>query len=81
MAKTQSDEDGVRPDPLLTVPEAARRLHISRSLMYELVRRGLLPIVHIGRAMRIRPEDVEALIGQPEGAPARTKGRRKRKET
>ncbi len=79
MSNIQSDEDAVHHDPLLTVGEAARRLHISRSFVYELVHRGLLPIVRIGRALRFRPEDVEALIGEREGAGPRPKGRRKRK--
>jgi excisionase family DNA binding protein len=39
---------------LITVPEAARRLAISRSYLYQYLQRGRLPSVHIGRARRIR---------------------------
>ncbi len=39
---------------VLTVPEAARLLRISRSLAYELVARGELPAIRLGRAIRIR---------------------------
>lgn len=38
---------------LLTVPEAAQLLQISRTLAYELVARGELPAVRLGRAIRI----------------------------
>lgn len=41
-------------DPLLlTVPETARLLRISRNLAYELVARGELPAVRFGRVIRI----------------------------
>ena len=42
---------------LLTVPEAAKMLRIGRNLAYELVARGELPAVRLGRAIRI-PRDV-----------------------
>ena len=42
---------------LLTVPEAAVMLRIGRNLAYELVARGELPAVRLGRAIRI-PRDV-----------------------
>ena len=38
---------------LLTVPETARLLRISRNLAYELVARGDLPAVRLGRAIRV----------------------------
>lgn len=38
---------------LLRVDEAARRLSLGRSKTYELVATGELPVVHIGRAVRI----------------------------
>lgn len=37
---------------LLTVPEAARFLRISRGLCYELIQRGELPALRLGRAIR-----------------------------
>ena len=40
------------PD-LLTVPEAAALLRISRNAAYEAVRRGDLPSLHIGRSVRV----------------------------
>jgi excisionase family DNA binding protein len=38
---------------LLTVPEAAERLAISRSKLYELLAAGEIPTVHIGRSVRV----------------------------
>jgi excisionase family DNA binding protein len=38
---------------LLTAPEAAKQLRISRSLAYELVARGRIPAIRLGRAIRI----------------------------
>ena len=38
---------------LLTVPEAASMLRIGRNLAYELVARGELPALRLGRVIRI----------------------------
>ena len=38
---------------MLTIPEAARRLSIGRSTIYELLDRGAIESVHIGRLRRI----------------------------
>ena len=37
---------------LLTVPQAARVLGVSRSLMYELMERGEITSIHVGRLRR-----------------------------
>lgn len=48
---------------LITIPEAARLLGISKSHAYEtILATGLLPVVRIGRAVRVRQSDVETLI-------------------
>jgi excisionase family DNA binding protein len=47
---------------LITVPEAARRLAISRSYLYQYLQRGRLPSVRIGRARRIRVTDLAAFV-------------------
>ncbi len=44
---------------LITPAEAAHRLSISRSKMYELMYQGVLPSVKLGTSRRIR---VEALV-------------------
>jgi excisionase family DNA binding protein len=38
---------------LLTITEAAERLSVGRSTIYELINRGDLPAAHIGRSARI----------------------------
>lgn len=38
---------------LLTVPEAAQLLRLSRSHTYDLIREGALPVVYFGRAVRV----------------------------
>jgi excisionase family DNA binding protein len=47
---------------LITVQEAARRLAIGRSHLYQLLQRGALPSIRIGRARRIRVSDLEEFV-------------------
>lgn len=45
---------------LLTIPEAAGRLSLGRSKLYELVQAGELKVVRVGRAVRVPAVEVEA---------------------
>lgn len=45
---------------LLTVEEAAQRLHIGRTRMFSLVKSGEIESVQIGRLRRIHPDAVNA---------------------
>lgn len=47
---------------LLTVPEAAKFLRISRNLAYELVARRELPCVRLGRVIRVPRTSLDAWI-------------------
>lgn len=49
---------------LLTVEEAARRLSIGRSLMYELIRDGEIATIGIGRLRRIDPDELRAFVSR-----------------
>jgi excisionase family DNA binding protein len=49
---------------LITVADAARRLSIGRSHLYEYLLRGSLRSVRIGRSRRIASRDLEAFIDQ-----------------
>lgn len=49
---------------LLTVEEAAARLRIGRSTVYELIRTGELETVQIGRSRRVVPESVADYVGR-----------------
>jgi len=47
-------------DPILTIPEVARYLKISKSKLYSLVSREEIPHLKIGRNVRIRRKDLQA---------------------
>ena len=47
---------------LLTVPEVSQRLKISEARVRELGRLGLLPIVKLGRQIRVDPTRLDAWI-------------------
>ncbi|MCB2177817.1 MAG: helix-turn-helix domain-containing protein [Actinomycetales bacterium] len=52
----------VTPDDrlLLSIPEAAHRIGVSRSQMYNLIAADQIPVVHIGRSAKIRAEALVA---------------------
>lgn len=56
---------------LVTLEEVAKRLSLSRSSIYILIRKGLLHPIKIGRCSRIRLQDVDQyiqkLFGQTQG--------------
>lgn len=47
---------------LLTVPEAAKVLRISRNLAYELVARGEIPAIRLGRVIRVPRAPLEEWV-------------------
>lgn len=47
---------------LLTVPEAARLLRVSRAFAYELIARDELPVLRLGRRVLVPREALEAHI-------------------
>ena len=48
----------------LTVAEVALALKVSERTIRRLIADGSLPAVHIGRSVRIRPADLEAMTGR-----------------
>lgn len=50
------------PQLLLTIEEAADRLRIKRSMLYQLVGTGELKSIKVGRLRRIRVRDLEAFV-------------------
>ena len=49
-------------EKIYTVPQVAEYLQISRSKMYDWVKRGKIPHFRIGRNVRIRESDLQAYI-------------------
>jgi excisionase family DNA binding protein len=54
---------------LLTVEEAADRLGIGRSTMYQLIAGGLVDTVRVGRLRRVEPEALAAYVARLRRAP------------
>lgn len=53
------------PEPLLlTVVAAGRLLAVGRTTVYELIKNGELPTVHIGRSCRVPAEAVADYVGR-----------------
>jgi len=59
---------------LLKVEEAAVAMSLGRSKAYELVRRGLLPSVRLGRSVRIPVAALEAWINERAAVAANDNG-------
>lgn len=53
---------GAQDDLLLTVEEAARRLRIGRTLVYQLISSGKLESVKVGRLRRVPAECLPAYV-------------------
>ena len=47
---------------LLTADDVARILNCSKSLSYRFMQDGSIPVVRLGRAVRVRPQDLETFI-------------------
>ncbi len=49
-------------DPILTIPEVARYLKISKSKIYRLLSKNEIPHIKIGRNVRIRQTDLRIWV-------------------
>jgi len=47
---------------LLTADDVARVLNCSQSMAYRLMQDGSIPAVRLGRAVRVRPQDLDEFI-------------------
>ncbi len=50
---------------LLRLGDVADRLAVSRSMVWKLVALGHLPAIRIGRAIRVRPDDLDHYLAGP----------------
>jgi excisionase family DNA binding protein len=68
-----------RSADVINVPEAGRRLGVSRAKAYELARCGKLPVLRLGRCLRVPVARFEAMLAGtavgPNFVPNRTLGR------
>jgi excisionase family DNA binding protein len=55
-------ELSMSPDTVLTIPEVARYLKLSKSKIYWLVQSRQIPHIRIGRNVRIRAGDLQAWL-------------------
>jgi excisionase family DNA binding protein len=63
MSQTESRTPNLDELPsLLTAKEVARFLKVSRSKAYLLMQQGEIPVVRLGRSVRVRPMDLEEYI-------------------
>ena len=53
--------------PVLTVPEMAHVLRISRGAAYEAVRTGQIPAIRIGRTLRVARHALAGLLAASDG--------------
>jgi excisionase family DNA binding protein len=62
----ESSQPTAQNSALLCVSQAAIRLNLSRSKLYQLMDSGRLRYLKFGRARRIRPEAIENLLAASE---------------
>jgi len=54
------------PVELLKIPEVAARLRCTRGHIYELIKRGDLPAVHVGKALVVRADAIDDYVHRHE---------------
>lgn len=57
---------------LLTVPQVAKKLGLSRAMVYVLINREGLPVIRLGRAVRISVTSLQKWVEEREQASMRT---------
>jgi excisionase family DNA binding protein len=61
---TSDSEDESLDTCLLTAPDVARILNISKGAAYKLIQLKQIPSIRINRNVRVRPEDLDEFISQ-----------------
>jgi excisionase family DNA binding protein len=52
------------PTTLLRVPDVAARLDVSEDLVRRLIHAGVLPVVRLGRVLRVVPAELDAFVAR-----------------
>lgn len=63
---TYQNHSGARERLVFSVPEAAELLGVSRAFAYELVARGNLPSIRLGRRLVVPRVALFAMLGMPQ---------------
>jgi excisionase family DNA binding protein len=65
---SEGDHDNGQISPkagkLLKIKEVAEKLQVSRSFAYQMIRRGEIPTIHFGSAVRVQQSDLDVFIKQ-----------------
>lgn len=64
----QREQEIQQPQLLLTIKQVQRVLGVSRSMVYRLVQRGELRVIHIGTAIRVRQSEIRRFLQACEAA-------------
>jgi excisionase family DNA binding protein len=51
---------------LLTIPQVATKLGLSRAMVYNLINREGLPVIHLGRAVRVSTTSLQKWVEERE---------------
>jgi len=62
----QEDADDALVQPLLSIPEVAKLLRLSRPKVYDLIHDEGLPVIHFGRAARVSPVSLRRWLARRE---------------
>jgi excisionase family DNA binding protein len=64
MVHNKPPEVGMGDKVLLTIPEVAAKLSIGRSVTYQLVMRGEIASIKVGKCRRVPVGEVERFVGR-----------------
>lgn len=64
-----SAQAAVEPTPYLTIEQVTRLLHISKTTLWSMRRKGKIRAFHVGRRVLFKSDDVTALVEQDGAEP------------
>jgi excisionase family DNA binding protein len=63
--RAEAASDSAAPDRLYSIPEAAERMGgIGRSLLYDIIGRGELRVIHAGRRVLVPASSIAAYVAE-----------------
>ena len=65
----ESSKNGTLQPLLLSIPEVASSLGLSRAKVYELITKERLPVIHFGRAVRVSAASLQKWVEERERQP------------